>query len=184
MIDQFDDVVLNDALEFATAAHAGQIRKYTDNIPYITHPIGVTEILMEVCDDTEMLAAALLHDTVEDCDVTLDDIRSRFGERVAALVDDLTDKTSKKTHSHLNREQRRHLDHERLAGIVPDAKTIKLADVIHNTSMINIAPKRFADLYMTEKLELLKVLDDGHPVLYAKANQIVIQYFAAQSKPV
>ena len=170
---------LVEAYHFASAAHAGQVRKYTDGTPYMTHPIAVTKILLTVCADHDMLRAALLHDTVEDCDVTLADIVKRFGSRVAALVDDLTDKTSKEAHPHLNRAQRRHLDHERLAGIHVDAKTIKLCDVIQNDSMIGIAPKRFADLYMEEKRQLLPVLAEGHPALFTTANQIVAEYFSS-----
>lgn len=178
MTDLFRITPLNEALHFAIEAHMGQTRNYTDKVPYVTHPIAVTKILMTVCDDHEMLRAALLHDTVEDCDVSLVDIERRFGSRVAALVDDLTDTTSKETHPHLNRAQRRHLDHERIAAISPAAKTIKLADVIHNTRMIGTAPKTFADLFMTEKLDLINVLGEGHPGLFNSARQIIDDYFS------
>ena len=178
MTYQFDNASLNHALQFATKAHAGQIRKYTTDVPYITHSIAVMKILSEVTDGTEMLAAALLHDTVEDCDVSIEEIEQRFGQRVASLVDDLTDKT---VPTDGNRAQRRQIDRERIAKIHPDSKTIKLADVIHNTSMIGIAPKDYADLYMAEKREMLKVLSEGHPTLYAKAHQTITSYFQTES---
>lgn len=181
MIYPFDDDSLNDALQFAVAAHDGQLRKYTDNLPYIIHPIGVAKIVMTVTDDPEMIKSALLHDAAEDCDVTLIKIGSRFGERVAALVDDLTDKTIP---ADGYREQRRKMDRERIAQIHPDAKTIKRADIIHNTGTIDAAPKSYADLYMAEKHEFLKMLTEGHPALYAKANQIIKQYLAAQFESV
>ena len=78
------------ALQFATAAHEGQVRKYTGE-PYIIHPVEVMEIVKTVSNDTAMHAAALLHDVVEDTDVTIEDIIREFGDDVAQLVDDLTD---------------------------------------------------------------------------------------------
>lgn len=78
--------LLDSALIFAARAHDGQRRKSTD-VPYIIHPVGVMLVLIE-CNETdpELLAAALLHDTVEDTGVTLDHLRATFGERVAAIV--------------------------------------------------------------------------------------------------
>ena len=125
-----------------------------------------------------MIISAITHDTVEDCDITLDEIKSRFGYRVASLVDDLTDKTIP---SDGNRAQRRKMDRERIAKIHPGAKTIKLADIIHNTSTITSVPRSFAALYMAEELEVLKVLTEGHPVLFEQANQIITEYFANES---
>ena len=78
------------AAEFATSAHEGQVRKYT-GVPYIVHPIEVMEIVKTVDHDDEMLAAALLHDVVEDCGVTIEDIVKEFGSDVASLVSALTD---------------------------------------------------------------------------------------------
>lgn len=128
---------------------------------------------MEVTDDTEMLISAITHDVAEDCDVSIEENKRQFGKRVASLVDDLTDKT---VPSDGNRAQRRQMDRERTAGIHPDAKTIKLADIIHNTSTIENAPRSFAASYMTEEREVLRVLTDGHPTLYKQANQIITAY--------
>ena len=75
---------------FAGLAHGSQKRKYTGE-PYIVHPVEVSEIVAWHNGSKEMIAAALLHDTVEDTDVTIDDIRNEFGNAVALLVDDLTD---------------------------------------------------------------------------------------------
>jgi (p)ppGpp synthase/HD superfamily hydrolase len=74
-----------DALEFAAAAHRGQYRKGT-RIPYIVHPLGVARTLIELNCADEVVVAGLLHDTVEDAGVTLEEIESRFGSRVAVLV--------------------------------------------------------------------------------------------------
>lgn len=73
------------ALLFATEKHGGQLRKMA-NTPYILHPVEVAAIVGTMTDDREILAAAVLHDTVEDTDTTLDEIRENFGKRVALLV--------------------------------------------------------------------------------------------------
>jgi len=78
--------ILDSALAFAAVAHRDQKRKAT-NIPYIVHPVGVMLILIEFGEnDPDLLAAALLHDTVEDTSVTHDQIRKEFGDRVAEIV--------------------------------------------------------------------------------------------------
>ena len=73
------------AVAFALHAHAGQVRKKSGT-PYILHPMEATTIASTLTDDREVLAAVMLHDTVEDTDTTLDDIRREFGDRVAQLV--------------------------------------------------------------------------------------------------
>lgn len=77
--------VFEKALLFATEKHSGQIRKMA-NTPYILHPVEVASIVGTMTDDREILAAAVLHDTVEDTDTTLEEIRENFGKRVALLV--------------------------------------------------------------------------------------------------
>ncbi|MCD8019175.1 MAG: HD domain-containing protein [Clostridiales bacterium] len=79
--------MINKAIAFATNAHAGQYRKGTD-LPYIFHSMEVGVIVSRMTDDEEVIAAAVLHDTVEDCkDVSLDQIRQEFGDRVARIVE-------------------------------------------------------------------------------------------------
>jgi len=73
------------AIEFAAKAHRNQLRKGTD-IPYISHPYGVAMILLEAKCNEEIVIAGLLHDTIEDTDTTVEDIRSHFGEEVLRLV--------------------------------------------------------------------------------------------------
>ena len=75
-------------MDFAEKAHDGQVRKSGE--PYITHPVNVAVILIDYDCDTDSVIAALLHDTVEDTSVTLDDIKKQFGQDVAQLVDGLT----------------------------------------------------------------------------------------------
>ncbi len=80
MSKQFDDAVI-----FATNAHSGQVRK-SAKIPYILHPLEVASIIATITSDEDILIAGLLHDTVEDTNVTIEEIQERFGERVAELV--------------------------------------------------------------------------------------------------
>ena len=77
--------LFEEAVEFALNAHSGMVRK-KEQIPYILHPMEVAAIASTMSHDEELLAAAVLHDTVEDTDVTMDDIKTHFGDRVAELV--------------------------------------------------------------------------------------------------
>ncbi len=76
---------LDQAIIFATNAHAGQTRK-RESTPYILHPLEVAAIAADLTTDENVIIAALLHDTVEDTDVTLEQIKNVFGPRVAELV--------------------------------------------------------------------------------------------------
>ena len=80
-----NDKLLKKAVDFATEAHAGTFRKGTD-IPYIEHPLAAFRIVCGITEDSEVRAAAVLHDTVEDTDVSREDIEREFGKRVADLV--------------------------------------------------------------------------------------------------
>ena len=150
------------AKAFATKCHAGQLRKYTGE-PYINHPAAVVELVRSVPHTEAMLAAAWLHDTVEDTTATHEDILREFGADVFALVGMLTD-ASKPEHG--NRAARKRIDLEHLAGAYPDAKTIKLADLIDNTRSIVAHDKNFAKVYLAEKIALLPVLIAGDTLLW------------------
>lgn len=78
--------VLEQAIVFAVNAHSGMVRKGTQN-PYILHPLEAASIVGTMTTDREVIAAAVLHDVVEDTDVTIEMIRQQFGQRVAELVD-------------------------------------------------------------------------------------------------
>ena len=82
--------LLDEAIRFAARAHAGQVRKMA-NTPYILHPMEVAVIISTMTDDENVMAAGLLHDTVEDCDVDPKEIKALFGARVAALVQSETE---------------------------------------------------------------------------------------------
>lgn len=173
---------LTQAAAFCMAAHSatGQLRKYTHE-PYWHHPVEVAQIIIMYAPGVsiEVLQAALLHDVVEDTKITLDDIAEWFGHDVAALVGGVTDISRPEDG---NRATRKELDRQHIAAASPDAKTIKLADLISNARSIAQHDPQFAKVYMAEKRLLLEVLTEGHPALYAMAEQIVSDYEKAQTQ--
>ena len=84
--------LVEEAIIYATVMHQGKVRKGR-NIPFILHPMEVAQILATMTDDLETIAAGILHDVVEDTDGTLDEIRQKFGDRVAFLVEAETEKS-------------------------------------------------------------------------------------------
>ena len=162
---------------FMIAAHdaIGQRRKYT-NVAYWTHPVAVTAIVKTVTDDENILAAALLHDVVEDTAVTVDTLEQLFNPTVAALVAAVT-KVSKSSDG--NRAARLELERQHLAKASNDAKTIKLADILDNLSNIVSLDPDFARIYIQEKQRLLPSLEGGHPELFKKVQTFITQYFNA-----
>lgn len=167
------DTLAERARRFATKAHGAidQRRKYT-NAPYIVHPQAVMEIVSSVPHDEAMLAAAWLHDTVEDTPTTLADIESHFGAEVAGLVGMLTNVS---VGSADNRYQRKNRDRHHSASASPQAKTIKLADLIDNTRSLLQYDSHFAKTYLVEKQRLLEVLTEGDPELWQQASDIIEQ---------
>lgn len=89
MNNPLDTNLFDKAVRFAIDAHSGTERR-GKNFPYIIHPMEAVTIVATITSDPELLSAAILHDTVEDTDVTIEDIRNEFGERVAALVQNET----------------------------------------------------------------------------------------------
>ena len=160
---------LDKAIKFATKAHGKQKRKYTGE-PYITHPIAVMEIVRTVPHTEEMLVAAVLHDTVEDTDVTLADIKAEFGTKVAELVNGLTD-VSKPQDG--NRKTRKAMDRAHTAKQSAEVQTIKLADLIHNTESIGRFDTKFYKVYREEKIRILDILKLGDRSLMHIAQQQV-----------
>ncbi len=164
--------IIEKARVFATAAHAAaaQLRKYT-NEPYIVHPTEVAQIVGSAEGATdEMVAAAWLHDVVEDTGVTIETIRAEFGEKVAELVGWLTD-VSRPDHG--NRAARKAVDRAHTAMASAEAQTIKLADLISNCTSIVEHDANFAKTYLEEKRLLLEVLTKGDRGLWEKASAIV-----------
>ncbi len=125
------------AADFAAEYHQDQTRKGARKLPYINHPLEVGHMLAEVAgiEDAEVLAAALLHDTVEDTPATPQDILEGFGPRVAKLVAEVTDDKS------LPKAERKRLQIEHSPHLSPEAGSIKIADKIANVrDLVRDAP--------------------------------------------
>ena len=155
------------ARTFATAAHAavGQLRKYTHE-PYWVHPAEVAATVKTVAHTEAMVAAAYLHDVVEDTGVTLELVRAEFGDEVATLVGWLTD-VSRPDHG--NRAARKAVDRAHTASAPAEAQTVKLADLLSNTKSIMEHDPEFAKVYLAEKRALLEVMTKGDAELLARA---------------
>jgi len=152
---------------FALAAHAavGQLRKYTFE-PYIVHPAEVASIVKTVDHTDSMVAAAWLHDVVEDTGVSIEVIRAEFGSEVSDLVGWLTD-VSRPDHG--NRAARKAIDRAHTAAAPAEAQTVKLADLISNTRSIVAHDPKFAETYLAEKRALLAVMTRADAGLLARA---------------
>lgn len=130
--EKIDDVELVvRATEYAARMHVGQFRKSDAKVPYLNHPIDAMCKLVEIgkVDDAEVLAAAVLHDTVEDCKhngASIEDIKELFGKRVASLVAEVTDDKS------LGKAERKRLQIEHAPHKSKGAKLIKMADKLSN----------------------------------------------------
>jgi (p)ppGpp synthase/HD superfamily hydrolase len=164
--------VVRKAQVYAMAAHASvkQLRKYT-NEPYIVHPAEVAKIVAGVPGSTpDMVAAAWLHDVVEDTGCTFTDIHMAFGIDIAGMVSWLTD-VSKPEDG--NRAHRKAIDLAHTAQAPAHVKTIKLADIISNCKSIMEHDPNFAKVYLEEKRAQLEVLTEGDPGLLARAREIV-----------
>lgn len=149
--------IVEKAQMFAAGAHAGvgQKRKYTGE-DYIHHPVAVAEIVRKHGGTDEMVAAAMLHDTIEDTQVTFGHIFSLFGDRVAEMVDALSNKAKKEDG---NRETRFFINVKALRERLDmQSRVIKLADLIHNTQSITRYDQKFAAQYLAEKAFMLRVL--------------------------
>lgn len=166
-----DFVKIERARMFATAAHAavGQVRKYTAE-PYIVHPNEVAQIVMSVPHTTEMVMAAYLHDVVEDTKVKIGDITREFGATVASYVMGLTNLA---TPADGNRSVRFLINCMHLDKQPREVQTIKLADLISNTSNIVEHDPAFAPLYLSEKRRVLLLLTKGDEELTRRAWQSV-----------
>lgn len=163
--------IVDQARIYATAAHAAvkQLRKYT-NEPYIVHPQEVAAIVATVPHTAEMLAAALLHDVVEDTGVTIEDIIREFGDKIGEYVGWLT-KISRPEYG--NRHFRYQMDRARIAQAPAEVKTVKIADIISNAKSIKQHDPAFAVVYLEEKRGELEVLTEGDAALLAQAWELV-----------
>jgi len=133
--DEDVDLILK-AVTFAALKHRDQRRKDAEASPYINHPIALADLLWNEggVRDTAVIAAALLHDTIEDTKTTAAELRQAFGAKVAGIVAEVTD------NKQLSKERRKELQVEHAAHISKSAKLVKLADKICNVRDILESP--------------------------------------------
>ena len=130
-----DTALLDRAIIFAVRAHSGTERR-GKGYPYIVHPLEAVEIVATMTADQELLAAAALHDTVEDTDVTVEQIRAEFGDRIAALVAEESDQFEAGVSEEDSWHARKRAAIDRLAKASRDAKIVALGDKLSNIRAI------------------------------------------------
>lgn len=140
MITRASDSV-DRAIIFATQAHSGSLRKGT-NLPYIVHPLEAGTIVSSMTNDREMIAAAILHDTVEDTDTSLDDIKNLFGDRVAKLVSSETENKRTDLPASDTWRIRKQETIDYLASSSHDEKILLFSDTIRNNILLGMEESR------------------------------------------
>ncbi|MDN3517276.1 HD domain-containing protein [Aquisalimonas lutea] len=158
-----------EALRFVMERHHGQVRKYTGE-PYLSHLAEVAGLVATVTRAPGVIAAAYLHDIIEDTPTTIDEVAARFGPPVARMVAELTDVS---TAADGNRAQRKARDRDHLAGASAAAQTIKAADVVSNASSIVGHDPDFAQMYVPEKEAVVGVLTRADARLLAVARSVL-----------
>jgi len=185
--------LLDEALSFAVRAHSGQNRK-KDGGPYILHPLEAAVIVSTMTDDSEVIAAAALHDVVEDRGVSLEEIALRFGPRVAQLVGEETEDKRRGEPACDTWELRKRESLRRLKQAGSGAKMICLGDKLSNIRSLYRAWLREGDAiwesfnmkdparqmwYYRSVLEELSELSDREP--YRELAELVDRLFAGVS---
>ena len=176
------------AFTVAERAHRGQTRRSGD--PYITHPVSVATILAELGSPADVVAAALLHDTVEDTDYSLDRLRTEFGEVIAVMVDGVT-KLDKVTYGEAAQAE---TVRKMIVAMSRDVRVllIKLADRLHNARTWKYVPAASAERKAKETLEIYAPLahrlglntmkweleDRSFQVLYPKVYEEIVSLVA------
>lgn len=127
--------LLDRAIIFAVKAHAGTERR-GKGFPYIIHPMEAMEIVATMTTDQEVLAAAALHDTVEDTDVTIEELRLEFGDRIASLVAQESEERPEGMSDEESWHDRKRTAIDRLAKAPHDAKIVALGDKLSNIRAI------------------------------------------------
>lgn len=159
----FSENLYQKAKEFSKNAHEsiGQKRKVSGK-EYYLHPWAVAELVYTKTQDEETLAAACLHDVIEDVtpknpEYSIELIKKEFGEKVLSLVIELTDIYTKSNYPHLNRKERKRLESIRLSQISENAKLIKRADLHHNSLELG-NDEFFVKTWMAEKESIEKII--------------------------
>lgn len=169
--------VLKKIIEFTDRAHGSQTRKYSPD-RYIVHPVRVMDQCRQYSDDIAVLAAALMHDVLEDTPTTKEEMREFLlsimdeatADRAVDLVVELTDVYVKANYPKMNRRTRKAKERDRIATTSADSQTIKYADIIDNCKEIVREDPDFADVFLRECQQLLQRMDTGN----TKLKQIAI----------
>ena len=174
------DKILEKIKEFADKAHGDQKRKYTPE-RYIVHPIRVMKLCKEYTNKLPILAAALLHDVIEDTPTTKDEILdflktvmdNEQANYTTKLVEELTDVYVKDKYPQWNRKKRKSQEADRIQKTNADSQTVKYADIIDNCIEIIHYETDFADLFLRECKNVLKRIPKGNQQLYHRAVKTV-----------
>ena len=136
-------------LNYAAEQHNAQRRKGMESVPYINHPIKVTNIISQFIPDAsdELICASILHDVVEDTDATIDDIKNKFGDVIASIVQEVTDDKS------LSKVESRRKQIENAPKLSYNAKIIRVCDKISNVR--DICGENIPDWDYKTKIEYL-----------------------------
>lgn len=156
------------AMDFAARKHRDQRRKDHAASPYINHPIALAQILVNEAgiNDENVIAAAILHDTIEDTDTTPEEIEIHFGAKIRSIVEEVTDNMA------LPRLERKSLQIEHASRLSPEAALVKIADKIANlrdvqqAPPLNWSPDRKND-YRLWAQKVIANINDPHPALLA-----------------
>lgn len=172
-----------EAREFARMAHFGQFRKYIEpKVPYFEHPLRVAQAVLAIPTATDvMVAAAFLHDVLEDCKgIGSFELTQRFGGEVTDIVVGLTSRSKQISMSAI-RAIRKKIDHEYLALQTIEVKLIKLEDRYDNLQDLTMCPdESFVKLYCAETRGLLEAIGSANP---GRAKDILEQVEYLQYAP-
>ena len=189
-----DTELLDRAIIFAVRAHAGTERR-GKGFPYIVHPMEAVEIVATITPDQELLAAAALHDTIEDTDVTEEQIRTEFGERIAELVASESDVFPEGMSESESWQLRKQAAIDRLAAASHDAKIVAMGDKLSNMRAIardyatkgdalwkifHVSDKALHEWHYRGLLEALRELEDTFA--FREFEQLVNQVFNGTAK--
>lgn len=163
------------ATAFAANKHRDQRRKDADASPYINHPIALCDILVNEGDiaNTDIICAAMLHDTIEDTDTTEEELIAAFGRKIAAIVMEVTDDKN------LPKLERKRLQVEHAHSISHDAKLVKLADKIANLrDILNSPPQDWDEARKKEYFQWASDVVRGLRGSSAKLERVFDELFA------
>jgi len=157
---------VKNAIAIAFSAHEGQYRKYGDKVPYIQHPLRVAFKVSRAMNGLIIpVAAAVLHDVLEDTDTPPHVISNACGDDVLWLVQELTNPSKLPEHRKKPRAERKRIDREHLKQVSHSAQIIKLCDRIDNLHDVSEGPADFRKLYAQESRLLLEVLSGANKEL-------------------